>query len=91
MLFFSVHALGQMKRRRIERDEVREALDSRETTVSVSDLVMVDLSESGEPVGVEFAVPPSHITGEMLDRLVNAFPALKSLRDTDTWLLTHAH
>jgi uncharacterized protein YuzE len=43
-------------------------------TVSVSDLVMVDLDNRGEAIGVEFAVPPSKITAVMLDRLAERFP-----------------
>lgn len=60
-------------------------------TVSVSDLVMVDLDARDEAIGVEFAVPPSKITAVMLDGLIEGFPHLKGLRDTDSWLLTAAH
>ena len=60
-------------------------------TVSVSDLVMVDLGARDEEIGVEFAVLPSKITVVMLDRLAERFPHLKSLRDTDAWLLTAPH
>jgi uncharacterized protein YuzE len=60
-------------------------------TVSVSDLVMVDLDARDEAIGVEFAVPPSKITADMLYRLAERFPHLKGLRDTDSWLLTAAH
>jgi uncharacterized protein YuzE len=60
-------------------------------TVSVSDLVMVDLDARDEAIGVEFAVLPSKITADMLGRLAERFPHLKGLRDTDTWLLTAAH
>lgn len=59
-------------------------------TVSVSDLVMVDLGSHGEPAGVEFAVAPARITGAMLDCLGDRFPMLKPLRETDRWLLTSA-
>ncbi len=55
-------------------------------TVSVSDLVMVDLTARGEPVGVEFAVAPPRITDAMLDRLADRFPSLKGLRERETWL-----
>jgi len=60
-------------------------------TVSVSDLVMVDLDAREEAIGVEFAVIPSKITADMLYRLAERFPDLKALRNTDTWLLTAAH
>jgi uncharacterized protein YuzE len=60
-------------------------------TVSVSDLVMVDLDARDEAIGVEFAVLPSKITAVMLDGLAERFPDLKGLRDTDAWLLTAAH
>ena len=60
-------------------------------TVSVSDLVMVDIDAHEEAIGVEFAVPPSKITADMLGRLAERFPQLKGLQDTDTWLLTAAH
>lgn len=59
-------------------------------TVSVSDLVMVDLDDQGQPVGVEFVVPPAKITSKMLDRLSDRFPTLKNLHDTESWLLTRA-
>ncbi len=59
-------------------------------TVSVSDLVMVDLDAHGEPVGVEFAVGPKQITVEMLDRLADRFPTLKDFRYSQQWLLTEA-
>jgi hypothetical protein len=51
---------------------------------------MVDLDEHGQPIGVEFAVLPSRITGEMLGGLADEFPDLKILWDTDRWLLTSA-
>ncbi len=59
-------------------------------TVSVSDLVMVDLDANGEPVGVEFAVFPGQITAQMLDRVAERFPTLKELRYSEHWLLTAA-
>lgn len=59
-------------------------------TVSVSDLVMVDVDKYGQPVGVEFAVPPARITGDMLAQLADRFPDLKALHDPHTWLLTAA-
>jgi len=46
-------------------------------TVSVSDLVMVDLDADGEPIGVEFAVGPERVTAQMLDRAVERFPTLR--------------
>jgi uncharacterized protein YuzE len=49
-------------------------------TVSVSDLVMIDLDARDEAIGVEFAVAPSKITVVMLARLAERFPHLKSLR-----------
>ncbi len=55
-------------------------------TVSVSDLVMVDLDEHDEPVGVEFAIGLDRITVEMLERLGERFPTLKGLRNVETWL-----
>lgn len=58
-------------------------------TVSLSDLVMVDVSEHGEPIGVEFVVPPAKITEGMLHSLA-AFPALKEMAYNHDWLLTHA-
>jgi uncharacterized protein YuzE len=57
-------------------------------TVSVSDLVMVDLDTRGEPLGVDFAVAPNRITDQMLGRLTDAFPALKELQHTERWLLS---
>lgn len=60
-------------------------------TVSVSDLVMVDLDQDGEIVGVDFAVPPVAITDAMLGRLADAFPRpFKQLAHDRSWLLTHA-
>lgn len=59
-------------------------------TGSVGDLMMVDLNEHGEPVGVDFALSADKITAAMLDRLGDAYPALKGLRDTDSWLFVAA-
>jgi uncharacterized protein YuzE len=56
-------------------------------TISVSDLVMVDLSADHHVVGVDFAVAPRKITRPMIDALVKRFPELDYLSDTDTWLL----
>ncbi len=55
-------------------------------TVHLSDLVMVDVDEHRDPVGVEFVVLPHEITDAMLDRVSDAFPTLKSLHHKDTWL-----
>ena len=59
-------------------------------TVSVTDLVMVDLDVDDQPVGVEFAVSTSQITGGMLASVARAFPALKGLAADRRWLLTTA-
>jgi uncharacterized protein YuzE len=67
--------------------EVMEGETAR--TVEISDLVMVDVNASGEPLGVEFVVPPSQITSEMIDRVVKRFPTLDTLYKTEMWLLTH--
>lgn len=58
-------------------------------TVEISDLVMVDVNVHGEPLGVEFVVPPSQITPEMIERVVFRFPTLDVLHKTEMWLLTH--
>lgn len=55
-------------------------------TVSVSDLVMVDLDADGQPVGVDFAVSPQKITDRMLTRVAERFPSLKGLLDRQTWM-----
>lgn len=61
-------------------------------TVTVSDLVMVDVDAAGVPVGVEFAVAPGKITLAMVERVVERFPGLSAvLSDVDSWLLTTAH
>ena len=57
-------------------------------TVSVSDLVIVDIDDVGEPVGVEFALEPARVTNAMLTALVREFPALRPLVDDRSWLLT---
>ena len=59
-------------------------------TVSISDLVMVDIDASGHLVGVEFVMPPSRITVETVDCVAEQFPTLKGLRDLEGWLLTSA-
>ena len=45
-------------------------------TVSVSDLIMVDVDAAGEPIGVEFVVPQGDITDTMVSRLAARFPQL---------------
>lgn len=57
-------------------------------TVSVSDLVMVDVDSDGSPIGVEFAVAPNRITDVMVWRLTEAFPTLKELGHREHWLYT---
>jgi uncharacterized protein YuzE len=60
-------------------------------TVSLSGLVMVDLDVDGQPVGVEFAVPPAKITDGMLHRVADRFPdQFKDLAANRSWLLAHA-
>ncbi|MDT4893275.1 MAG: hypothetical protein QOE97_2310 [Pseudonocardiales bacterium] len=61
-------------------------------TVEISDLVAVDVDAHNEPIGIDFAVPPSLITEQMLHRIVDAFPipVLKGLADDRSWLLTRA-
>jgi uncharacterized protein YuzE len=56
-------------------------------TVSVGDLVMVDVDEHGEPVGVDFAVLPGKITDSMLYAVAERFPPLKDLAIHREWLL----
>lgn len=56
-------------------------------TVEVSDLLMVDVDVHREPVGVEFLTLPNQITYDMLARVTDAFPSLKLLMETETWLL----
>lgn len=69
---------------------VRDTEDKAARTVSVSDLVMVDLDRDEEVLGVDFAVPPGLISDAMLGRLADAFPQLKQLAHDRSWLLTHA-
>lgn len=57
-------------------------------TVSVGDLIMVDVDDNGEPVGVEFALEPAHVTDAMLATLVREFPVLRPVADDRSWLLT---
>ena len=45
-------------------------------TVEISDLAMVDLDEVGQPVGVEFLVPPRDISPEMLVCVADRFAAI---------------
>lgn len=59
-------------------------------TVSVSDLVMVDLDAADNPVGVEFVVPPNAITMQMVERVAERFHSLKPLLHVEDWLLTRA-
>ena len=56
-------------------------------TVSVSDLVMVDVDEAGQPVGVDFAVLPSRISDSMLAAVADRFPSLEELAVHTEWLL----
>lgn len=58
-------------------------------TVELNDLVMVDLNREGQPLGVEFLVPPSGV-GRHLEAVIEAFPSLKALGETEKWLLTQA-
>lgn len=46
-------------------------------TVHISDLVMVDVDDSGHPVGVEFATVPQKLTWDQFAPLFNAYPELK--------------
>lgn len=60
-------------------------------TLSLSGVVAVDLDAAGEPIGVEFAVPPSKISDAMLHRVADRFPeAFKDLAADRSWLLAHA-
>ena len=59
-------------------------------SVDVSDLVIVDVDETGHPVGIDFAVSPAKITPKMLEDLSACFPALKELTYNHDWLLTRA-
>jgi uncharacterized protein YuzE len=60
-------------------------------TVSVSDLVAVDVDETGSPVGVEFAVAPNKITDRMVERVADRFHTLKNLLHIEDWLLVRAY
>lgn len=55
-------------------------------TVEVSDLVMVDVDAQGQPVGVEFVVPPRLITDEMLFAVADRFSDLKEMAIHKDWL-----
>ena len=57
------------------------------STKDVSDLVMVDLDEHGEPIGVEFLTLPNGINADTLHQLADLYPSLKALVETDRWLL----
>lgn len=57
-------------------------------TVSIGDLVMVDVDEHDQPIGVEFLVPPGRISAATIERVVERFPSLKALTETEKWLLT---
>lgn len=59
-------------------------------TISVTDLVMVDVDERGRMVGVEFAVRPDEISDEMLGALVAHFPDAKQFSERDRWILAPA-
>lgn len=59
-------------------------------TVSVSDLVNVDVDAADVPLGVEFVVAPAKISPAMLEKVASRFPDLAWMRDTNPWLLTHA-
>lgn len=43
-------------------------------TVHVGDMILVDVDESGEPVGIEFAMGASHVTPDEAAALIDAFP-----------------
>jgi len=45
-------------------------------TVSISDLIMVDVDENDDPVGLEFAMDPSLANYRELAALVDRFPSL---------------
>ena len=55
-------------------------------TVSVSDLILVDLDDEGQPIGVDFAVEPQKVTDGMLERLADRFPPLKGLLERGSWM-----
>lgn len=69
---------------------VRFSQQAFDHSVSVGDLVVVNVAADGEPIGVDFAVAPAKITESMIDRVIDRFPSLKDLADTDAWLFTHA-
>jgi uncharacterized protein YuzE len=54
-------------------------------TVSISDLVMVDVDDAGKPVGVEFVMRPNQITDMIVKTVVMRFESLDMLFDR-TWL-----
>lgn len=60
-------------------------------TVSVSDLVMVDVDAREEPVGVEFVVPLAHVTAGMLEAVEDRYPQLARLRQCEELMLTTMH
>ena len=53
----------------------------------MSDLVMVDVDEAGQPVGIDFAVLPSRISDSMLAAAADRFPSLGELAEHKEWLL----
>jgi uncharacterized protein YuzE len=61
------------------------------TTISLSDLELVDVNEHGEPVGVEFAVSPGAVTNTMIDSVVERFPDLEALGGRADWLPAPAY
>lgn len=67
---------------------VRLSSDDVARTAHVSDLVMVDLNEHGDPVGVEFVVPPAQVSDKMLWAVADRFESLKPLAADRSWLLT---
>jgi uncharacterized protein YuzE len=54
-------------------------------TVDITDLAMVDIDGLGQPVGVEFLKLPAEITPEMIEVVIDQFPALKFLREGASW------
>ena len=46
-------------------------------TIHVTDVIMVDVDEHGEPVGLEYAVAPSRLTLGDVTSLLRAFPHLR--------------
>ena len=56
-------------------------------TVTLSDLVMVDVDVHGEPIGVDFAVAPGQITERMFQTLEGYQPQIfKELVADRSWL-----